>query len=37
MFQGSFPALITPFGDDFEIDFEAYGRLIDFHLENADK
>ncbi len=35
MFQGSFPALITPFGDDFEIDFEAYGRLIDFHLENG--
>lgn len=35
MFQGSFPALITPFGDDFEIDFDAYGRLIDFHLENG--
>ncbi len=35
MFQGSFPALVTPFSDDFEIDFDAFGRLIDFHLENG--
>lgn len=35
MFQGSFPALITPFKDNFEIDFDAYGRLVDFHLEKG--
>ena len=35
MFQGSFPALITPFKDNFEIDFDAYGRLVDFQLENG--
>ena len=35
MFQGSFPALVTPFKEDFEIDYDAYGRLIDFHLENG--
>jgi 4-hydroxy-tetrahydrodipicolinate synthase len=35
MFQGSFPALVTPFTEDYEIDFDAYGRLIDFHLENG--
>lgn len=35
MFQGSFPALVTPFKDNFEIDFEAYGRLVDFQLENG--
>lgn len=35
MFQGSFPALVTPFTENFEIDFDAYGRLIDFHLENG--
>ncbi|MBX3176627.1 MAG: 4-hydroxy-tetrahydrodipicolinate synthase [Candidatus Hydrogenedentes bacterium] len=35
MFQGSFPALVTPFQENYEIDFDAYGRLIDFHLENG--
>lgn len=35
MFQGSFPALVTPFTENFEIDFDAYGRLIDFQLENG--
>jgi 4-hydroxy-tetrahydrodipicolinate synthase len=35
MFQGSFPALITPFKENFEIDFDAYGRLVDFQLENG--
>jgi len=35
MFQGSFPALVTPFAENFEIDFDAYGRLIDFQLENG--
>lgn len=35
MFQGSFPALVTPFKENFEIDYDAYGRLVDFHLENG--
>ncbi|MCF6285015.1 MAG: 4-hydroxy-tetrahydrodipicolinate synthase [Candidatus Hydrogenedentes bacterium] len=35
MFQGSFPALITPFTESLEIDFDAYGRLIDFQIENG--
>jgi 4-hydroxy-tetrahydrodipicolinate synthase len=35
MFQGSFPALVTPFKENSEIDYDAYGRLIDFHLENG--
>lgn len=33
MFTGSFPALVTPFKDNFDIDFDAYGRLIDRQLE----
>jgi 4-hydroxy-tetrahydrodipicolinate synthase len=35
MFQGSFPALITPFKSNFDVDFEAYGRLVDFHLASG--
>jgi 4-hydroxy-tetrahydrodipicolinate synthase len=35
MFRGSIVAVATPFKENFEIDFEAYGRLIDFHLENG--
>ena len=32
MFSGSIVALVTPFRSDGEIDFDAYGRLVDFHL-----
>jgi 4-hydroxy-tetrahydrodipicolinate synthase len=35
MFRGSIVAVATPFKENYEIDFEAYGRLIDFHLENG--
>ncbi|MCH8828627.1 MAG: 1-deoxy-D-xylulose-5-phosphate reductoisomerase [Planctomycetes bacterium] len=35
MFRGSIVALVTPFRDDLEIDFDAYGRLLDFQLENG--
>ena len=35
MFRGSVVALVTPFKEDFSIDFDAYGRLIDFHLERG--
>jgi 4-hydroxy-tetrahydrodipicolinate synthase len=35
MFRGSIVALVTPFKENFDIDFEAYGRLIDWHLEEG--
>jgi len=35
MFSGSFVALVTPFKSDFNVDFDAFGRLIDFHLEQG--
>lgn len=35
MYSGSFVALVTPFKENFDIDFEAYGRLIDMQLENG--
>jgi 4-hydroxy-tetrahydrodipicolinate synthase len=35
MFRGSIVAIVTPFREDYEVDFEAYGRLVDFHLENG--
>ena len=34
-FQGSVVALATPFRDDFEIDWDAYGRLIEFQIEQG--
>jgi 4-hydroxy-tetrahydrodipicolinate synthase len=35
MFSGSIVALVTPFKSNYEIDWEAYGRLIDWHLEQG--
>lgn len=35
MFRGSIVALVTPFQSNFDIDFDAYGRLIDFHIEHG--
>ncbi|HOZ45909.1 MAG TPA: 4-hydroxy-tetrahydrodipicolinate synthase [Candidatus Hydrogenedentes bacterium] len=35
MFKGSVVALVTPFNEDFGIDFDAYGRLVDFHLDQG--
>ncbi len=35
MFRGSIVALVTPFTRALEVDFEAYGRLIDFHLDQG--
>jgi 4-hydroxy-tetrahydrodipicolinate synthase len=32
MFKGSIPALVTPMRGDGAIDFEAWDRLLDFHL-----
>lgn len=34
-FQGSYVALVTPFTDNLEIDYDAYKRLIEFQLENG--
>ncbi len=35
MFRGSMVALVTPFTSSLAVDFEAYGRLVDFHLEQG--
>lgn len=35
MFRGSIVALVTPFNEDYSLDLDAYGRLIDFHLERG--
>ena len=35
MFRGSIVAVVTPFKDDGAIDYQAYARLIDFHLERG--
>ena len=32
--KGSIVALVTPFAEDGSVDFDAMGKLIDFHLEN---
>lgn len=35
MFRGSIVALVTPFKEDFSVDFDAYGRLIEFQIERG--
>jgi len=35
MFKGSYVALVTPFDGSFEVDYEALGRLVDFHLDRG--
>jgi 4-hydroxy-tetrahydrodipicolinate synthase len=35
MFRGSIVALATPFKTGGEIDFDAYARLVDFHIEQG--
>ncbi|MCP4645432.1 MAG: 4-hydroxy-tetrahydrodipicolinate synthase [bacterium] len=34
MFRGAIVALVTPFDSRSEVDYDAYGRLIDFQIEN---
>lgn len=34
-FQGSYVALVTPFTESMEVDYDAYGRLVDFQLEQG--
>ena len=35
MFRGSIVAVVTPFKDDGAIDYQAYARLVDFHLDRG--
>ncbi len=35
MFKGSWVALVTPFNENFEVDFDTYGKLVDFHIEHG--
>jgi 4-hydroxy-tetrahydrodipicolinate synthase len=35
MFSGSLVAIVTPMRPDGRIDFEAWARLVDFHLQNG--
>jgi 4-hydroxy-tetrahydrodipicolinate synthase len=35
MFHGSLVAIVTPMRDTGEVDFDAWARLLDFHLENG--
>jgi 4-hydroxy-tetrahydrodipicolinate synthase len=35
MFHGSLVAIVTPMRDGGDVDFEAWTRLLDFHLENG--
>ena len=35
MFKGSIVALVTPFNNNGAIDFDAYGRLVDWHLDQG--
>ncbi len=35
MFRGSIVALVTPFKEDFSVDLDAYGRLIEFQIERG--
>ncbi len=35
MYSGSFPALVTPFKTNLDVDFDAYGRLLEWHIERG--
>jgi hypothetical protein len=35
MFHGSLVAIVTPMRDGGDVDFDAWTRLLDFHLENG--
>ena len=34
-FEGIYVPITTPFADDFSIDFDAFGRSIDWQIENG--
>ena len=35
MIKGSIAAIVTPFLENGEIDFDCYGRIIEFHIKNG--
>ncbi|HOV32080.1 MAG TPA: 4-hydroxy-tetrahydrodipicolinate synthase [Candidatus Hydrogenedens sp.] len=35
MFKGSWVALVTPFKENLEVDFDTYGKLVDFNIESG--
>ncbi len=35
MFRGAITALVTPFKPNFDVDFDAYGRLVDFQIDQG--
>src|SRR4029453_14736696 len=35
MFHGSLVAIVTPMREAGEVDYDAWARLLDFHLENG--
>lgn len=35
IFTGSAVAVITPFDENFDVDYKAYDKILDFHLENS--
>ena len=35
MFKGVFTAIVTPFDEEGDVDFEALGKLIDINIENG--
>ena len=33
--KGSFPPLVTPFKEDGSVDYETYGKLVEFHIKGG--
>src|SRR5690348_10834295 len=33
--KGSFPPVVTPFKDDGSVDYETYGKLVEFHVNGG--
>ena len=33
--KGSFPPLVTPFKEDGSVDYDTYGKLVEFHVQGG--
>src|SRR5258706_3309336 len=33
--KGSFPPIVTPFNDDGSVDYDTYGKLVEFHVKGG--
>ena len=33
--KGSFPPLVTPFKEDGSVDYDTYGKLVEFHVKGG--